>query len=61
MSTTIEECELVSWATMLIAVQAGVSHADARRLMRITAEQTDTPLEDVAELVVNGTVDFDAP
>jgi AmiR/NasT family two-component response regulator len=59
--TTIEDRELVAWATLLVSVQARCSHDDARALIRRTAAATDTTLEDVADLVVNGRVRFDEP
>ncbi|MGO9875171.1 MAG: ANTAR domain-containing protein [Acidimicrobiia bacterium] len=61
MSTTIERCELIDWAVRLVSVQSDVSPADALRLLQNTAEQTDTPLEYVAELVVDGTVSPERP
>jgi AmiR/NasT family two-component response regulator len=60
-STTIERRELIDWAVRLVAVQSGMSRNDALRLLRDTAEATDTPVEDVAELVVDGTVSPERP
>lgn len=57
--TTVQTSNLLlDCAALLMAMDAGVSHGDARRLMQLTAEQCDTPLEEVAELVVSGAVDF---
>jgi hypothetical protein len=53
--------ELVDWAALLVSVQAGCSLDDALTLLRNTAEATDLTPEDVAELVVNGSVTFDEP
>ncbi|MGO9874239.1 MAG: hypothetical protein ACLPVY_10610 [Acidimicrobiia bacterium] len=51
--------DVVEWAAVLVSMKARISVEDARGLIRTAAEQTDTSLEDVADLVVNGTVEFD--
>jgi AmiR/NasT family two-component response regulator len=53
--------DVVEWAAVLVSMEAHVSVEDARDLIRTTAATTNTPVEDVAELVVNGTVEFDEP
>jgi len=56
---TLEVSELINWAALIVAVQASVSLDDARTMLRRTAEASDTNMDEVADLVVNGSVRFD--
>jgi hypothetical protein len=60
LSTSIaSRFNFVEWAAVLVSMEAHVSVDDARGLIRTTAAATDRPVEAIAELVVNGTVEFD--
>ncbi|MGO9874240.1 MAG: hypothetical protein ACLPVY_10615 [Acidimicrobiia bacterium] len=53
-----ETAAVVNWATRMVALQAGVSVDAAWTLLATTAAAADAPVEVVAKLVVNGTVEF---
>jgi hypothetical protein len=56
---TLEVSELVDWASLIVAVEAGCSLDDARTLLFNTATATDATVDEVADLVINGPVRFD--